>query len=370
MRKFSLILMVLAMLVMAVMPAAAQDEEPGTIADIVVASAGAEEPEFATLLTAVQAADPAVLEALSDPEVELTVFAPTDAAFAALAEELGEEAFGEILADTEALTGILLFHVVEGAIFAEDLLGALDENFGSISVETLNGQYLDAFGGSEDSVQIEFGNLNLEMVDIEASNGVIHVVDTVLLPETATIAEIVVEAATDEDEDFREFTTLLAAVQAADPAVLELLSDPEAELTVFAPSDEAFAVLAEALGEEAFNGILEDPAALTNILQYHVIAGVFHSGDVADLLMGDDMMEEDMDEEEMSEEDGEEMEEMDEEMMEPVSVEVEMANGAMVTITMSDDGLFINDAQILFTDVDAANGVIHLIDAVLVPPSE
>jgi len=367
MRKLSLVLMVVAMLVMAVMPAAAQDEEPGTIADIVVASATGDTPEFATLLTAVQAADPAVLEALSDPEAEFTVFAPTDAAFAALAEELGEEAFGEILADTEALTGILLFHVIEGAIFSEDLVAALDENDGVASAETLNGQYLDAFGGSEDTLEIENALLNMEMIDIEASNGVIHVIDAVLLPETATIAEIVIEVASEEDEDFREFTTLLAAVQAADPAVLELLSDPEAELTVFAPTDAAFAALAEALGEEAFNGILADPATLTNILQYHVIAGVVHSGDVEELLFGDDMMEDDMDDMEEGEEEGEEMEE---EMMEPVSIEVEMANGAMATVTFSDEGLFINDAQIIFTDVDAANGVIHLIDAVIVPPSE
>ena len=180
MRKISIVLALLALLAMAVMPAAAQDEDPGTIADIVVASATGETPEFATLLTAVQAADPAVLEALSDPEAEFTVFAPTDAAFAALAEELGEEAFGEILADTEALTGILLFHVVEGAAFSTDVVSFLEE--GDFSVESLNGQYIDIAGNVEDGITVDGANLVLEMVDIEASNGVIHVIDAVLVP--------------------------------------------------------------------------------------------------------------------------------------------------------------------------------------------
>jgi len=365
MRKVSIIFALLALLAMAVMPAAAQDEEPGTIADIVVASAGAEEPEFTTLLTAVQAADPAVLEALSDPEAELTVFAPTDAAFAALAEELGAEAFNEIIADTEALTGILLFHVVEGVVLSEDVVGMLED--GGFSVPSLNGQYIDIAGNAEDGITVDGANLVLEMVDIEAANGVIHVIDAVILPEARTIGEIVVETA--GMEEGAEFGTLLTAVGAADEAVLTTLTDPEAELTVFAPTDAAFAALSEALGEEAFNGILEDPAALTDILLYHVLPSVAYSGDVEDLLFGDDMMmEEEMDEETAEAEATEEMDE--EEMMETAEIEVEMANGAMATISFDGEGIFINDAQIIMTDIDAANGVIHVIDAVIVPPSE
>ncbi|NJL93517.1 MAG: fasciclin domain-containing protein [Anaerolineae bacterium] len=347
MRKLIVFLTVVAVLVLSALPAFAQEGEQ-TIADIVVAQASGDAPEFTTLLTAVQAADPAVLEALSDPEAELTVFAPTDAAFAALIEALGEEAFGEIVADQEALTGILLFHVVEGAAMSSDVVALLEETEGFFSVESLNGQYIDVELTEEGGITIDGANLNLEMVDIEASNGVIHVIDAVILPEDRTIAEIVVDAAgmgemmEDDMEMEPEFTTLLTAVGAADPAVLETLSDPEAELTVFAPTDAAFAALVEALGQEAFDGIVADPAALTNILLYHVVPSIVYSGDLGE------MMEE----------------------TEAMELTVEMANGATATITVSEEGAFINDAEIIVTDIDAVNGVIHVIDAVIVPPSE
>ncbi|MBN8591464.1 MAG: fasciclin domain-containing protein [Anaerolineae bacterium] len=343
MRKFGL-LAFFAIMMMVVAPAFAQDQ---TIADIVVASAGAETPEFATLLAAVSAADPAVLEALSNPEAELTVFAPTDAAFAALAEALGEEAFAGVLADTEALTGILTFHVVSGKVMSADVVGLLEASkegmmeegaMGSVSVQSLNGQFID-IAESDMGITVNGANLNLEMVDIEASNGVIHVIDAVILPESRTIAEIVVESAGAETP---EFATLLAAVSAADPAVLELLSDPEAELTVFAPTDAAFA----AVGEETLGAVLADQALLTSILQYHVMVGKIYSTDVATVV---------------------------EENMEAVmgdGVELPTAlEGVSVVLTANEEGqLFLNESQIVVTDVDAANGVIHVIDAVLLPP--
>jgi uncharacterized surface protein with fasciclin (FAS1) repeats len=343
MRKFGL-LAFFAILMMVVAPAFAQDQ---TIADIVVASAGAETPEFATLLAAVSAADPAVLEALSNPEAELTVFAPTDAAFAALAEALGEEAFAGVLADTEALTGILTFHVVSGKVMSADVVALLEASkegmmeegaMGSVSVQSLNGQFID-IAESDMGITVNGANLNLEMVDIEASNGVIHVIDAVILPESRTIAEIVVESAGAETP---EFATLLAAVSAADPAVLELLSDPEAELTVFAPTDAAFA----AVGEETLGAVLADQALLTSILQYHVMVGKIYSTDVATVV---------------------------EENMEAVmgdGVELPTAlEGVSVVLTANEEGqLFLNDSQIVVTDIDAANGVIHVIDAVLLPP--
>ncbi len=333
MRKFLLIAVVLLVGVLAAVPAFAQDQ---TIADIVVASASADAPEFSTLLAAVQAADPAVLEALSDSEASLTVFAPTDAAFAALAEALGEEAFAAVLADPAALTSILLFHVIDGQVGSADVVAGLEANDGAVSVPSLNGQYIDI---TEDmgTIYIDGAPLNLEMVDIAASNGVVHVIDAVMLPEARTIAEIVVDSAAAEAP---EFATLLAAVSAADPAVLEALSDPEAELTVFAPTDAAFAALAEALGEEAFNGILADTEGLSAILLYHVVPGVVRSGDLVTLLLDNEG-----------------------------TVTVATAEGADVTFEVRDDGVFINDAQIISTDIDAANGVIHVIDTVITPPA-
>ncbi|MFW5690878.1 MAG: fasciclin domain-containing protein [Chloroflexota bacterium] len=365
MRKFYALLTAIALLALAAFPSFAQDEEQ-TIADIVVASATAEQPEFATLLTAVQAADPAVLEALSDPEAELTVFAPTDAAFAALQEVLGEEAFASVLADTSFLTEILLFHTLDGAVFSEDVVTALEETDGEFGVQTLQGQFIDIFQDEDGGIFIDGAGLMLEMVDIEASNGVIHVIDAVLLPEIRTIAEIVVQSAAAEEE--AEFTSLLAAVQAADPTVLGTLSDPDVALTVFAPTDEAFA----ALGEETLNTVLGSQPSVTAILLYHVTDGATYSTDLLDFFMGDDMMEEGEMEDEAAEpaatEEAEMSDDMDGEMMD--SLTITMLDGSETTITMTEEGVFINEAQIILTDIDAANGVIHVIDTVLLPPMD
>lgn len=321
------------------------DGHDATIADIVVASAQAETPEFTTLLAAVSAADTAILSALSDADAELTVFAPTDAAFAALAASLGEEAFNEILSEdgTPRLNEILLYHVVGGLVGSADVVAALSgaeaDDMGHVSfpVVTLSGQAFDVAGAlGEDGLDLSAGiriaeaNLMLEMVDIEASNGVIHVIDAVIVPELRTIADIVVALA---GADEPEFTTLLEAVSAADPAVLALLSDPTAGITVFAPVDAAFAAV-EGLGD-----IVADTALLTAILQHHVLLGSVYSFQLGDLV--DDMG----------------------------MAAVAMASGAEATIAVSDMGVMIDEANILLdlVDIEASNGVIHVIDAVIVP---
>jgi uncharacterized surface protein with fasciclin (FAS1) repeats len=329
MKRMLVVFLLVVMSLTAIMPVAAQDAP--TIAEIVVASAEAETPEFTTLLAAVGLADPAVLEALLDPEASWTVFAPTDAAFAALAEALGEEAFAAVLEDTELLTDILLYHVLDGAVMSTDVVDLLTEFEGEFSAVTLNGQYVDVMGSVEDGITIDDANLVLEMVDIEASNGVIHVIDAVLVPEVDTIADVVVAST---EGDMPEFTLLLAAVAAADPAILEALSDPDADLTVFAPTDAAF----EALGEETLTAVLADVELLTAILSYHVIDGTVYSWEVADMLEENDF-----------------------------EFEVEMLSGDTAIISADDEGIYINDATIIMTDIETSNGVIHVIDAVILP---
>lgn len=313
----------------------AQAQDKKTIAEIVVESSKAATPEFTTLLAAVSAADESVLTALSDPMSTLTVFAPTDAAFAAAKEALGEEAFAALLADKEALTSVLLFHVLGTAVMSKDVVAGL-EGTDTLQVPSLQGQTIDITKDGN-AILINGAALNLKMVDIEASNGVIHVIDAVILPESRTIAEIVVAAASAETD--AQFKTLLAAVQAADPGVLDALSNREASLTVFAPTDAAFEALVAALGEDAFNKILADQAQLSNILLYHVVPNAASSFAVAALL-------------------GENKE-----------VEVDTAlEGSKAKIMVAEDGsLMINNAKIVMTNIDAANGVIHVIDAVLVP---
>jgi transforming growth factor-beta-induced protein len=247
-------------------------------------------------------------------------------------------------------TLVLSYHVVEGTVMSADVVSSLEDDAdGVIHVPTLNGQYLD-ITATEDGVTIDQANLNLEMVDIEASNGVIHVIDAVLVPEFRTIAEIVTDAASMEEG--AEFTTLLTAVAAANPAVLEALSDPDAELTVFAPTDAAFAAAAEALGEETFGALLADPDALAGVLLYHVVPGTVHSHDLATIMMDS------------------------EDMTAPLIVDTAL-EGTAIAISVDEDGnAYINasedsdGAPIIITDIDASNGVIHVIDGVLLPPTE
>ena len=336
---------ILILFALALAAPALADGHEMSIADVVVSAASADQAEFTTLLAAVSAADPAILEALADPAAELTVFAPTDAAFAALAEALGEEAFGAILSEegTPRLNEILLYHVVPGVVASADVVAALeaaapdDMGHASIPVATLSGQALDVSGAHGDAgldldagIQIDSANLLLDMVDIEASNGIIHVIDAVLVPELNTIADIVVAAAT---ADEAQFATLLAAVQAADPAALALLADPAADITVFAPVDAAFAAV------EGLDDIIADTALLTAVLQYHVTLGSVYSFQLGGLVDDTGM------------------------------AQLPMANGSMAQLSVSEMGVMIDGANVVLelADIEASNGVIHVIDAVIVP---
>jgi transforming growth factor-beta-induced protein len=136
------------------------DEAPGTIVDVAVAAG-----DFSTLVAAVQAAD--LVDTLSGPG-PFTVFAPTDAAFAALPDG----ALDDLLADPDALAEVLTFHVVAGAFTAADVVGLTE-------VETVQGGTLDV---EVDGDTVRIGGATVVATDVMASNGVIHVIDTVLLP--------------------------------------------------------------------------------------------------------------------------------------------------------------------------------------------
>jgi len=120
------------------------------------------------------------------------------------------------------------------------------------------------------------------------------------------------------------FNTLVAAVTAAE--LVETLSS-DGPFTVFAPTDDAFAALPEGTVE----GLLEDIPSLTSILTYHVVSGKVESGDLT-------------------------------------NGPVPTVNGADVEINL-DDGVKVNDSNVVIADVQACNGVIHVIDAVLMPPT-
>jgi len=259
-----------------------------------------------TLQAAVEAAG---LDADLSGTGSFTVFAPTDAAFAALPAGLVDA----LLADpTGDLTDILLYHVLSGAV-TSDLLS-------EGTYATLNGADVTiTFDGPNVLVN---GN-QVIIADLIADNGVVHVIDVVLLPGSgnpATVVDIIVNSDV--------HNTLEAAVIAAD---LAGTLSTEGPFTVFAPTDAAFAALPAGL----LDALLADPTGeLTNILLYHVVGGAALSTDLSD------------------------------------GQTITTLNGQDVTITFNGGNVFVNDAQVIIADLIADNGVVHVIDAVLVPAAE
>jgi transforming growth factor-beta-induced protein len=287
-------------------------EMPKTIVDIAV-----EDGRFTTLVAAVQAAD--LGETLSS-DGPFTVFAPTDEAFAALPEGT----IDGLLADIPALTEILLYHVVPGKVMAADVVG-LD---GQSAETALEGKSID--------IKVDMGNVYLNedvqviITDIEASNGVIHVIDAVLLPPSDEAMSEQMDIVDTAVADGR-FTTLVAAVQAAE--LVETLKS-EGPFTVFAPTDEAFAALPAGTLDSLL--LVENKQQLTDILLYHVVAGKVMAADVVGL-------------------DGQ-------------SAETALA-GQSISIKIDGENVILNDSvNVIITDIETSNGVIHVIDAVLLPP--
>lgn len=288
-------------------PTAIPEPELGDIVDTAVADG-----RFTTLVAAVQAAE--LVDALKG-EGPFTVFAPTDDAFAALPEGTVESLL--LPENKQALTDILLYHVVEGKVMAEDVVGLT-------SATTLLGKDI--------TIKVDMGNVYINdaqviITDIETSNGVIHVIDAVILPpsdEAAEEAQTIVEIAVADER----FSTLVAAVTAAD--LVETLSG-EGPFTVFAPTNDAFAALPAGTLDSLL--LPENKQALTDILLYHVVSGKVMAADVVGLTSATTVL------------------------------------GADITITVRDGKVFLNDTvEVIITDIEASNGVIHVIDAVLLPP--
>ncbi len=291
----------------------AASDDMADIVDTAVAAG-----DFETLVAAVTAAG--LVDTLKS-EGPFTVFAPADSAFAALPEGTVEG----LLADPEgALTDVLLYHVVPGKVMAADVVG-LDGQ----SVETVGGGMLDI---AIDGETVLINGIPVAVADIETSNGVIHVIDGVLIPASDEMAEESVEMADIVDTAVAagDFETLVTAVTAA--GLVDTLKS-EGPFTVFAPADSAFAALPEGTVE----GLLEDPeGALTDVLLYHVVAGKVMAADVVGL-------------------DGQ---------------SVETVGGGMLDIAIDGDTVLINGVAVAAPDIETSNGVIHVIDGVLIPASD
>lgn len=293
------------------------DMEPmaTTVVDIATSS-----DDFSILVEALQAAG--LVDALTNPSAEFTVFAPTNDAFADLLADLGVTK-AELLADPD-LADILLFHVVSGTVLSTDLSTGY--------VKTLN---TAGPGGTSPDLRVVVGSgvtLNggstVETANLTADNGVVHVIDKVMLPPT------IVDLALSNDA----FTSLVAALTAGDNTTDYVAALSGAgPFTVFAPTNDAFQALLDS--EPTWDELTDIPVGVRDaVLKYHVSsAGNVESGDLTDgqtipTLQGSNLT-------------------------------VDLTSGAQLNTTSG------QTVDIIITDVQGTNGIIHVVDAVLLPAS-
>lgn len=270
--------------------------------DIVDTAVGA--GSFKTLAAALQAAD--LVGALKG-DGPFTVFAPTDEAFAKLPAGTVETLLKP--ENKKQLVGVLTYHVVAGKVAAKQVVKLN-------GAKTLNGQRV---GIAVEGGKVTVDKANVVTTDIECSNGIIHVIDSVILPSGDNIVATADKAGT--------FKTLIAAAKAAG---LAGALTGETELTVFAPTDEAFAKLPKGTVESLLKP--ENKSKLAGILKFHVVAGRVYS---------------------------------------EAALEAKTAKtlqGSSVAITVKDGKARVGGANLVATDINASNGVIHVIDSVLLPP--
>ena len=275
---------------------------PATTKTIVETAIGA--GSFNTLVAAVKAAG--LVETLNGTG-HFTVFAPTDEAFAKLPAGTLESLLKP--ENKAKLAAILTYHVVPGKVMAADVVKLTNAG-------TVQGQRVDiAVNGGTVTVD----GAKVVTTDIACSNGVIHVIDSVILPTDKNIVEVAASNGS--------FNTLVAALKAA--GLVETLSG-KGPFTVLAPTDAAFAKLPAGTLETLLKP--ENKKALIEILTYHVVPGVAaYSDQVAKM------------------------------------TEVPTVLGSPVKVTVKDGKVMLGNATVALADVETSNGVIHVIDTVLLP---
>jgi transforming growth factor-beta-induced protein len=285
------------------------EKEKITIVDAAISNGS-----FTTLVAALQATG---LDAtLSDTNSSFTVFAPTDDAFALL----GDDTINALLADTDTLSNILTYHVISGEVDATTAI-----SLAGTTVSMVNGDSVGLSLSPDNELLVNAATVII--ADIQTDNGIIHVIDAVLLPpsDIVTPTSNIVETAVANGN----FTTLVAALQATELDVV--LADDSANFTVFAPTDAAFALI----GDATINTLLDNTEVLSRILLQHVIPEMAVDSVTAFSLNG---------------------------------VMVETASTALIplNINTSTDMLTFGGANIIIKDIYTTNGIIHVIDAVII----
>ena len=385
-------------------------EDGNTLADVITRATTGNPPQFTAISAALQAADPAIGDALGDAEQQFTVFAPADGAFS----NLPTAALGGLLSDQALLSGILSYHVVPGYYPASRIEEAI-ANDGGLTLTTLAGDEI-VISRNERGTFVNNAFLRVDGgLDYLASNGVIHIVESVLIPASAqdqlnailgvggdseaeeateteeeavpstgeqinsaigrllgasSAGEADTEEATETEEETVPSTaeqidsaiarlfgsTGESEVNSGSSSLADLIEDSgnfemltmilanaatdyhaqlgeAGEYTVFAPTDDAFNTLAAGLGID-LRAALAFPDILIDIVGYHVVEGVITGDDLAD------------------------------------GTEFVTIQGESVTVSIVDGFIVLNDrVAINITDIEASNGVLHVVEGVLLPQS-
>ncbi|WP_086477223.1 fasciclin domain-containing protein [Arenibacter amylolyticus] len=316
------------------LPQAVLDElnKSNSLVDIVVATEG-----LSVLKDAVIKVD---LQATLGAEGPFTVLAPTNDAFAALLDALGDNYNSLDDFDTEEelmlLKNILLYHVIPAKVLAADLAaGMVATAYPDNNIEIIASGDAFVIGDASDT------NATIGTTDIMASNGVAHTIDKVLLPQaaidfvTSLTAKNIVELAVATDD----LSLLVGALQQADAGLVAILQG-DGPFTVFAPSNDAFVALLAALGDN-YNSLADfdtqaEKDLLRDILLFHVIPSEIMASDLTAGMVATAYAEN--------------------------SIEV-IASGETFVIGDASE----SNTNITAVDIKASNGVVHLIDKVLLP---
>ncbi len=269
--------------------------------------------DFSTLVTALTTAN---LVTTLQGDGPFTVFAPTNAAF----DKLDDGVLEILLENPSVLAEILQYHVVSGNVMSSDLTDG--------PVQTL-------LTGNTIDVTIMDGVVKLNTTamvteaDIEATNGVIHIIDEVLLPEGFELPKKSIVSIASETASL----SILVDALTMFPDLVDALS-ADGEYTVFAPTNDAFVALLEVIGQSSLEDIPED--VIERLLKYHVIPTALMSTDLSDGQMAATLL----------------------------------SNDDKITVGINGSDVTINGANVTTANVEASNGIVHIVDAVLVPALE
>ncbi|MDX9770872.1 MAG: fasciclin domain-containing protein [Tenuifilaceae bacterium] len=269
--------------------------------------------ELSTLVTAVVTANLVTTLKGSGP---FTVFAPTNDAFAKLEDGVLEV----LLANPTVLADLLKYHVVSGKVLSTDLTTTSVQTLlsgKSISVSVANGVTLN-------------GTASVVEADIEATNGVVHVIDEVLIPEGFELPKDNIVSIAAQTPSL----SILVEALSLFPNLVDALSS-DGSFTVFAPTNDAFIALLGVIGQESLSDIPE--SVIERLLKYHVISGAaLMSTDLSDGQMASTLLSDD----------------------------------DKIKVQISGQSVKINGANVTAANIEASNGVVHVVDAVLVPALE